>query len=470
MGLLSLTTGCVNNLKIMMLKGSKAPPPPHDKCESREQNEAEGSGSSSLSHRMKRLVFLSGNVLAGVLIALLFHYTFEYVAKTGWPKNTFLYTPQDRFNDLVNSIFCVLDKNPYYENAGRVAAYFPFAYLCLMPFIEFSMPTAVCIFLVGSILCFCLLCFWWSRLRFGKGERFLAFYSLCVLSLASYPFIFALDRGNLDVWIGMLLVFFLIGLRIGKSGILLAVVALASATAIKGYPALFILLFLVERRYLAATVSIVLAGLFTLGSLFIFIGDIGYHLAGIRSGLKYFHEAYVVGTGSLNYCVDPYNCVRFFMGTTDRVQWGLKLFSFVLLGFSSFFVLFAPAAPWRKTLTVGITLLLFPVVANDYKLLVLLPGIFEFVAQNEPLRKQDKIIMFCLILLFVPKHYYFFGTSAFSISCVVSPILVLLMAFTLFADFSAWRIAIVQFPKTFHYYLEPFLRLFRRLSPSKGTP
>ena len=105
------------------------------------------------------------------------------------------------------------------------------------------MRAAVWCFLLLSVSTLVLLMIWWCRLRYARGERFLASRDLIMASVCSYPYVFALDRGNLDSWIGNLVLLFLIGLCRGGWGIGLAVLALASATVLKGYPALFVLLF-----------------------------------------------------------------------------------------------------------------------------------------------------------------------------------------------------------------------------------
>lgn len=427
---------------------------------------------SCLSYRLQRTALFSSIIFFGTLIAVFFHFGLGSIQGAGWPQNSFLYTPQDRFMDFVNSLVCVKDLNPYFNNGNSLGVYFPFSYLCLVPFTMMPIRAAVWCFLLSSIFAIILLIVWWCRLRFSKGERFIASRDLLIASLASYPIIFAVDRGNIDIWIGILLLLFLIGLRQNKWGFWLTIPTLAAASGMKGYPTLFLLLLIIERRYVETISVLILSTMLTVGSLAAFDGTFIQNWQGFCAGLNLYDELYVIGTGSFHYSTDPYNGLRFIFGNASTVRFWYGQFSFLFLIMASLFVLFSSVPKWRKMMAVGVTLLIFPNAAADYRLLVLLPGILELMSLNDPLRFRDKATLVLTALLFIPKHYYFFAGSDFSISCIVSPIVVLLISLVLFVDLSAWKALGTGFWGMCKFYLEPvypLLRFFRRTATTRET-
>jgi hypothetical protein len=86
---------------------------------------------------------------------------------------------------------------------------------------------------------------------------------------------------------------------------------------------------------------------------------------------------------------------------------------------------------WRELLAIALIMLAYPNVANDYKLIMLLPPILEWLVSTAK-GWRDSVFCVTAALLMLPKHFYFprQGDAA-SISCIISPMLLLAMSLVL---------------------------------------
>ena len=103
---------------------------------------------------------------------------------------------------------------------------------------------------------------------------------------------------------------------------------------------------------------------------------------------------------------------------------------------SAAFVLAVPAAAWRRVTAICLVVILFPNVANDYKLCCLLPGLF-LLLMSARYSRRDLISLSLFCLLMVPKSYYFF--KGHSIAMFINPVLLISLAWQVMADRDAWR-------------------------------
>lgn len=121
-------------------------------------------------------------------------------------------------------------------------------------------------------------------------------------------------------------------------------------------------------------------------------------------------------------------------------------------------VLFVPITAWRKVLLLGITALMFPNVANDYKLCILFPGLMAFILNPRPPEKNDFLIGSLLLLLFIPKSYYFIddtATGPYALKNILNPILLIAAEGLLIRDRRAWKRAIATLPHRLEWYYAP---------------
>jgi hypothetical protein len=106
----------------------------------------------------------------------------------------------------------------------------------------------------------------------------------------------------------------------------------------------------------------------------------------------------------------------------------------------TFFVLFVPAARWRRVMAVCLIAILFPNIAGDYKLLMLLPGLLDLISYEEH-GKRETICLILLALLMVPKQYYFIDNVT-TISVIISPLLLIGVVGCTVGDRRGWLSAV----------------------------
>lgn len=172
-----------------------------------------------VSRRLAAVVFL---FLALTLAQALYCLARSSYRQEGYPHNTPLFDPAQRLNDFFteypHGVLTLRGGNPYTDpdlfehrvpavlsdlpaKARRISvpqAYFPFAGIVLAGFASFSLAAAVrlflCLVILGSIG---LLVYQAAKEeQLGDGRLFLSF--AVPLLLFSHPFLFMLDRGNLE--------------------------------------------------------------------------------------------------------------------------------------------------------------------------------------------------------------------------------------------------------------------------------
>lgn len=408
-------------------------------------------------------------VLVGLGIALAYHAVLR-IAGFDWPWTSFLYQPQDRFNDWNNSVAQAGSHDPYFsQGTPALATYFPGAYLIFN--LATGLDSVASIFLyfcIGEVLLFAAIfamCYVKAE-RMPKSSNRGRFEMSLVLVLAihcSYPALFALDRGNIDWWIACCCTLFVA--TQGTTFASLGLLALALSISFKGYPAAFLALYFARRDYRGAVYCIAVAIAISLAGLLTFSGGVAHNIAGLKMNLILYYERYVLGRGSLFASSDPYNAIRMLASILLRVSSEagsphLEAVSLDLLTiYNPFGLLFAlvtvlfvigvPTPAWRRVTAVCLVAILFPNVAADYKLCCLLPGLLLLLVSARTSRRETAAFgIFCLLML--PKSFYFIEGR--SISMLINPVLLLSLAWQVMVDRSAWRRAFRLLPFRVAWY------------------
>ncbi len=112
------------------------------------------------------------------------------------------------------------------------------------------------------------------------------------------------------------------------------------------------------------------------------------------------------------------------------VQWYEPLAT-LWAGVLGLLALFVLRETWRELLAIVLIMLAYPNVANDYKLIMLLPPILEWLVSTAK-GWRNSVFGVTAVLLMLPKHFYFprQGDAA-SISCIINPVLLLAMSLVL---------------------------------------
>jgi len=172
------------------------------------------------------------------------------------------------FGDFV-SVACHSQlPSPYLSSFS--SNYFPFAYLIMRPLgflMKNSFTLSVSLFLLAT--CCLILIPMWRSLSLIE-ERASRMTSLIVVVIMSYPFFSVIDRGNIQ---GLVVGFLIIGLMaFQQDRKIWALLLLAAATSLKGYPFIFMFIFLRKREWKYFGAALLASFTFTAISLLTFSG------------------------------------------------------------------------------------------------------------------------------------------------------------------------------------------------------
>jgi hypothetical protein len=412
-----------------------------------------------------RLTFLSRFVVIGLCVAKLFHLTMHYVFSAPTPWKSFFIIKSARFNDWTDTVASAASHDPYFKHGPTIANYFPFTYFLCLPAVPLTKDASVDLFLLVALglLAVALIVYYRLYLRQALGKpSFCNFIALVLAIGCSYPWIFALDRGNLESWVSILSLIFVL-LRHNRF-FWLGALALSIGIAIKAYPVVFLILLVSERRYGAAAAIVAMALALTLTSMLGLDGSLIHMIHGVQTGLQEYYEGWILGPTTVNYSTDPYNGLRLFTGWIRYVPGNALIitnsplyvktyvcFSSAFAMAGTAFVLFVPAPRWRHIMAICLVALLYPTAANDYKLLTLFPGLFMLLIAPESGRREA-LALWCMALLMVPKQYYYI-VNYYTISTLISPVLVLVLAGLVLVDGPVWREGMNGFYAKMRWYL-----------------
>jgi hypothetical protein len=210
-----------------------------------------------VSERDRKLGWLTYIVAGGTLLAAVRSYVAGTFFGRGYPLNSFLFTPWEQFGDY---FFTMGDVRMFSANpASTVMAYTPVQHLVLSAFTV--VPDITSLFLTIAVFLATLVFCVWRFLTAETWPLWRKLVQVIVLTAASYPVLFLLDRGNTELLLFCLVFWFLYFYKVRPSWLWIPILALAAAWKI--YPALLFLVPLSDRKYRDTLVS---AGLAVVGT------------------------------------------------------------------------------------------------------------------------------------------------------------------------------------------------------------
>jgi hypothetical protein len=401
--------------------------------------------------RIRRFSFF---VLLGLGIAVAYHAAMKS-AGLQWPWTSFLFSQGDRYNDWHNSVAQAASGDPYFfRGTPALAAYFPGAYLIFGLAANLGRGASTLLYVcISEILLFAAVASMYAANWAWGGEparrgRFELPLLLVLALQCSYPLMFAMDRGNIDLWIACGCTIF-VATQTSRCRYL-GLTLLAFCIAAKGYPAAFLLLPAARRDWTGLVFCAAVALCLSLAGLLAFRGGFSHNLAGLQVNLNLFYQRYILGEGSLFASSDPYNAIRLQLSglasvprpEVPRLEWVstdvLTVYSpfiFLYALLSAWFVLAVPVPAWRSVTAVCLVAILFPNVATDYKLCCLFPGLL-LLLMSDSYSRREFIALGLFSLLMIPKSYYFF--NGHPISMYINPALLIALAWQVLGDRTAW--------------------------------
>ncbi len=193
------------------------------------------------------LAVIAVAVLLGTALSAMFHYVRGVYLGEHYPANTFLYEPRLRFSDF----FTVYrDVTRFHPGVSRTMAYSPFLHVVVSALTVLPARFAFAL-VVAAFLATLALVIW--RAGAAIDEPVVRLQQVAMLGFLSYPVLFVLDRGNLDMVIFVFLAAFFYLYYERRSS--WAWLPLAMALAGKYDWAVFVVLLLSDRSYRQALLA-----------------------------------------------------------------------------------------------------------------------------------------------------------------------------------------------------------------------
>ncbi len=368
------------------------------------------------SHKSRIVTLI---IVIGFSCSVIFHYVAAAYLGKGYPYSTFLFRPNDHFNDFLSIYRATTRLNPY---ADSVSVYFPFSYIpiylltCLKPLVAFAVFT-------GLFLAFLLT----AEYRLISAEEINDRVSVMfVLTAISYPVLFILDRGNLEC-----LVFIFLGLFIyyhKKEKNTSAAVLLSCAIAMKLYPAVFGVLFIAERKWKPLLLTTAVAFLLTIVSASLFEGGVVASVAGLQNNLHLFKIQYMGTLQGLQHNSSlyvPVTCICTKLSLKPLIALGYPVFAMTIFIVAAAYVIFREKVYWKKTAILACMMILLPQISYDYKLIHLFIPLLLFLGC---IRRSRFDFVYSLLFgaLLIPKDYYYF-LADISINGVLNSLLMVML-------------------------------------------
>lgn len=387
--------------------------------------------------KSKKVLILSTIVLAGFVSEVIVHYILGFYFRLGHFYNTFLSAPEMAFSDFIGVLSKIKSMNPYSLPANW-QNYFPLSFIILFPFTFIKNAfVAYCIFTSFFMTFFITL-----NIKFLNCEnlsRLANFQNIFILTLLSYPILYVIDRGNIDMIIFIFFACFAYFFNAEKYK--LSAICLAIVNAMKPFAFLFWILFLFKKRYKECLLSILTTIVLIIAGFMFFKGNILYQFNILLESWVYFVKEYIyavnnnfgmVNSSSLFALLKLIFCnltVKPIISTfiLAKIYNVLSLF---MTGFIAFFA-FKEKVFWKQLMLLTLYMALVPSVVLDYKLIFLFIPLWFFVNAKEKSQFDIFYIIF-LGLLFIPKYFvipeFIWGIMgrAFSVSTILNPIIMLL--------------------------------------------
>ena len=352
-------------------------------------------------------------ILIGFLVSIAYHYILGgWPFNLPYPFNTFVTSPIYRFSDFTQSIYPELvGLDPYRDQSFPPYSNFPFGALVTLPFVMLPMKLALVMFLLTFI------CFHFYNVYSSlavKGAQ--CYHDIIVISCLTFPFLVTIERANFEVIVYIFLSLFLYYYKTRKYQI--CCIFLSFSIAMKIFPAIFLLLFFVDKKYKEILYIIVISTLALFLPFFIFKGTINENISGLLGNLSIYKLHNIIGYNGVHYGhslwgafkVVYYGIIELISDQPAKYIHGVKyltlpytLFVLMLTGCITFYLAYKERVFWRKIALLVFAMNLFPFVSGPYKMLYIYLPLLLFI-NSEP-GKRDKIFCILFALLMIPKHY-----------------------------------------------------------------
>ena len=358
----------------------------------------------------------------------------EYIPKA---VSNLLFDAHDKYMDFFNQIAYAKDLNPYVKGPGFDSPLFIYA----AHFIEKIFPAAAdvpqefrymkagqILFAAYTGLALAIYAFAFNGLFSAikvEVKRRAWFYIAFILS---YPVIFAVDRGNYVFLTSAFIALFITQFIEGRTYI--AAMLLAVAVALKYYPAVFGIIFLINKKWMEALVCALVSCLLLLFCLGQFQGGVTVNLNLLLKNLAQHQSAGAYSFGelashntSIYMLFDiPAAIVKKAFGADDNffvpLHNTVKYLAYGTLALTAIISCVPKFRQHDRFLLLACGIVLFPLMAGDYMIpIIIVPALYWILNERE-----DHVMPWLAGLYFICKRYYSFYNKSDLLSVTIQSI------------------------------------------------
>jgi hypothetical protein len=238
--------------------------------------------------------------------------------------------------------------------------------------------------------------------------------------------LFTLDRGNVEMFIFILMTLFMYNYQ--KNNHIQAAIFLSLAISMKLYPGVFVVLYLLDKKYKNIMIIIITVGVVSIGSIALFKSEVINSLGGLQYNLAHFKQTYLVSADGLQHNSSLYGLLRLTLIEYFPVTHIINTYTIIALSIFSAITLYIVKIEkelWKRVALLTFMILLLPQVSFDYKLIHLIIVLCLFL-QKRVSTGRDPWYAALLGLLLIPKDYYILFDDV-SIAVLLNPLLMLII-------------------------------------------
>ena len=378
-----------------------------------------------------------GIILAGMGIFFVYSFVVKRYLLMEYPYGDFLFYRHDVFMDFFNVNYMSEGLNPY---LGYISSYPPFILLIsymltlILPkhlySLNMSMTTPGRLMYLGffGLVTILFMVVIWNCLRKqGKVTSCINNAMVVVCCVFNAPFVLCLDRGN---YLILAVVAYMLFFYYYHKNDNMAVLFLSIAISIKIYPALALLLFLIDKKYKKMFQCIFITGFLSLFPLIFFKGGIINNIIafvqavfGFGGGYEYEYMNIYFSTGLNSF----FRLIRrLIFGETGAEG----IFSLLYVGVAVVILLFSvllllkEKRTYMRCLLLTILIVFLPPMSYEYNLVYMIVPVVCLLLEEEK-NKNRLVLCVMLSLLLIPKSYlWLYGVpDCISISVLLNPMI-----------------------------------------------
>ena len=357
------------------------------------------------NNRKKTLILLIA-VIIGTIIAIVPSIVNQLWGSNEFPYNTIFPRAADNFIDFGSTVNISIDP---YSGVGFGRGYFPFTFiLCQVFFLITNLIGTLPTYYLSYT--FFLLCIFLFIIKFLKENPYRIQLAL-VLTFFSFPIWFLFSRGNIEYLLMLILLLFF--WLYNKKKYALSALMLSMAICMKLYPAIFILLFLKNKRYNELFLTIV-SSIFIMGMGYIMLDPRLVYINNFFANFAWFKQTYAMTINVLPFMHSIWSGINYLYATTNNELVFLGETSYLIYTIVIIFVsvlliiylLYIENVEWKSITVLTMMMIGFPQVSCDYTLIYLLFPILYFLLEKKNSNWENILYTILFALLIIPLNLF----------------------------------------------------------------